>query len=330
MLKKIALAAALICGGLPALAQCAGVGYLETLTADETASLTAAADKIPYGQGTVWQAHKGGKTVTVVGTMHIYDARLDGIRNLVTEEVQNADLVLVEATLDDQRRMQELIVTDPGMLFITEGPTLPDMLDEQTWKLIAEAASSRSIPSFMASKMQPWYLSLMLSFPPCAMQDLVQGKMGLDHLIMQDASAAGVPLQAIEDMMTLFELFNQDPLEDQIDMLRLNLLGAELQQQMFVSMLDRYFAGDIATLWEMSRLALDEAPELDTAKAEEAFASIEQAMLVERNLRWQPVIRKATDENDRLVIAVGAAHLIGESGVLQFLNDEGWTLTQIN
>lgn len=314
---------------LPAAAQCVGESYLDLLTPDERAALSAATDDIPFGRGTLWTATRADKQVTVVGTMHIYDPRLELMRATVRDAVQGADLVLLEATAEDQADLQRMMVTNPDFLFITDGPTLPELLDEETWQLVIDAASSRSIPSFMAAKMQPWYLSMVLSIPPCAMQDMVRGDMGLDHMIMQDAAAADVPMQALESMMTLFEIFQNDPIEEQIDMLRVNMLAPDIQQQMFVAMLDRYFAGDIATLWEMSRLALTKAPGIDQAQAEELFAETESALLVDRNRNWMPVIAEATAQHDRVVVAVGAAHLIGQEGILTFLQDDGWTIAPI-
>jgi uncharacterized protein YbaP (TraB family) len=177
--------------------------------------------------------------------------------------------------------------------------------------------------------MQPWYLSIMLSIPPCATQDMFNGALGLDHMIMEDAAAAGVPTQSVESMMTIFEIFKGDPIDEQINMLRINLLAPEIQQQMFVAMLDRYFAGDVATLWEMSRIVMEKTPGLSMQEAADSFAVFEQALLIDRNRAWMPVIRDAANQHDDIVIAVGAAHLIGADGILQFLKDEGWALSPL-
>ena len=216
MFHRLVTATFLTFAALPAAAQCVGESYLEQLPASEQAALAAVAADTPYGAGTLWTATKGDQQVTVVGTMHIYDPRLEPIRERIKDTVQSADLVMLEATKEDQEKLQELVVTNPEILFITEGPTLPELLDDDAWELIAEAAQSRSIPAVLASKMQPWYLSLVLSIPPCAAQDMLSGSLGLDHMIIEDAEAAGVQMQALESALTLFEIFQVDPIEDQI------------------------------------------------------------------------------------------------------------------
>jgi len=284
---------------------------------------------LPFSEGTLWTATRDADTITVIGTMHIYDPRLEPIYEQISSEVAAADLVMLEATPKEEAELQELIVSDPDLLFITEGPTLPTLLDEETWGLIATAASDRGIPGFMAAKMQPWYLSLILSIPPCATQDMLAGDLGLDHMISEGAIEAGVPMQALEPMTTLFEVFQDSSFEEQIDMLMVNLSSPAIQQQMFVAMLDSYFAQDVGTLWEMSRIAMTEVPGVDEQTAKDMFANIEDSLLIKRNRNWMPVIADAVAEHDDLVVAVGAAHLIGQEGILQFLQDDGWTLTRI-
>ncbi len=315
--------------GLPAAAQCVGTSYLDQMSPAQRADLAEATQALPYAQGTLWTAMRDDRTITIIGTMHIYDPRLEPIYAQMKDEIEGADLILLEATPEEEAELQELVISDPDLLFITDGPTLPTLLDEETWGLIAAAATDRGIPGFMAAKMQPWYLSLVLSIPPCATQDMLSGDLGLDHMISAGAIEAGVPMQALESVTTLFELFTSSPIDEQIDMLMINLANPEVQQQLFVSMLDSYFAQDVGTLWEMSRIAMTEVPGMNAETAADVFNEMEQSLLITRNLNWMPVIADAVAQHDELVVAVGAAHLIGDFGILRLLENDGWTLTQI-
>jgi len=312
----------------PAAAVCVGDSYLDRMTPDQQMQLSAAVDGMPYAEGLIWTATKGDAAITIVGTMHIYDPRLEDLRAQLNDTVATADLVMLEATPEEESQLQNLITNEPERLFIVAGPTLPELVDEDTWQLIAAAATERGIPSFMAAKMQPWYLSLTLGIPSCAMTDMMAGVRGLDHMIIQDAEAAGVPMQAVEPYTTLFDLFKDDSFEEQVDMLRVSMLLPELQEQMFVAMLDRYFAEDVGRLWEMSRIALSDVPDLDQAEANAMFTDMEESLLNTRNRNWIPVITEASETHDDIVVAVGAAHLIGTEGILRLLENEGWTITR--
>ena len=316
--------------GLPAAADCTGINYLDQLSPEQTATLDAAVSDMPYAQGLIWEARKEDRQITLAGTMHIYDPRLEPIREKLSGPVAQADIVLLEATPEEEQQLMELMTTQPDLLFITEGPTLPELLDEPTWDMIVEAASDRSIPAFMAAKMQPWYLSMTLSIPACAMADMMSGTRGLDAMVIEDATAAGVPMQALEPYTTVFDIFQRDTIEDQIAYLRMGLGVPEQQEQIFVATLDRYFARDVGRLWELSRIAMADVPDLSEEEAAEVFAEAEQGLLIDRNRAWMPVIEKAAADHDEIVIAVGAAHLTGEHGVLQLLENDGWSLTRLD
>ena len=328
MFRHALAAAALLLTASHAAAQCVGTSYLDLLTQDQLAQLDQATADLPYANGLIWDATRDGKAITLVGTMHIYDARLDPIFDMIADDVLAADIVLLEATPDDQRALETMLATEPDMFLITDGPTLPDLLDADTWATLSNAASDRGVPGFMVAQMQPWFLSLLLAIPPCAMMDLAKGMAGLDGMISDLASENDIPMQALESFTTLFEVFQTGTMDDQIDMLRLSLVSPDMQQQMFVAMLDSYFSNDVGRLWEMSRLAVADTPGLDPATGAAIFAGMEDVLLVQRNRNWMPVIAQAIADHDRAVLAFGAAHLIGDFGVLQLLENDGWDLVR--
>ncbi|MEJ6477300.1 MAG: TraB/GumN family protein [Octadecabacter sp.] len=310
----------------PALALCSGDSLLDRLSQADRNYLGDVVADTPYERGLFWQATRGDQHITFVGTMHIYDPRLVPIRNRIQDDIANADLILLEMTQAEEAELQAELATNPARMFLTDGPSLIDLLDEQTWGMVAEAASARQIPPFLAAKFRPWYLAVTLAIPPCAMPDMVMGRRGLDHMILEDANTAGVPTQALEPWHTLFDVMEVGTLDEQIDMMRLGLLSPQINAEMFVAMLDGYFAGEVAQIWEMSGLSLQFIPDMDIAVAEEMFAMTKQSLLIDRNRNWIPVIEAAALKHDRIVVAVGAAHLPGEVGVLRLLEREGWII----
>ena len=329
MRLSVILAAFLCLMNLPAFAACTGNSYADSLDQTERAALDARVAAMPFAKGLFWEARKDGAVVTVIGTMHINDPRLVPLAEQLRGVVESADLLLLEATAQEEALLQQMMLDDPSILFITDGPTLPEVLDETTWQAVTAAAADRGIPGFVAAKMQPWYLSTMLAIPACAMADIMAGQRGLDHMLMAIADQADVPMRALEPHTTLFNLLGQDPLADQLDMLRLNLLARDLHEQMFVAMLDSYFAQEIGTLWELNRTAMMTIPDLPPQQALTMFDRMEEALLTIRNQNWLPVITGAAKADQSIVVAVGAAHLIGAEGVLQLLQDSGWTVAPL-
>lgn len=309
-------------------ALCTGTSFMDRLSDAERAQIADAVAATPYPSGLHWTATKGNKTLHLIGTMHIADPRLDAVLAQTAASVEASELLLVEATAEDEAELQSFFARNPDLIFITEGPTLPELLDEPTWDAIAEAASARMVPPFMASKMRPWYLSLTFAIPPCIVTELATGQRGLDHMLMELAADIGVPIAAVEDPKALITALNTGTFDEQIEMLKLSLLAPELQTEMFVAMLDAYFAEDIAEIWEASRLAANYVPGLDPAVAQNLFDETEFTLLTQRNTDWIPVINDAFAQHDTITLAVGAAHLPGEFGVLKLMENQGWTIIQ--
>ncbi|SEV94054.1 hypothetical protein SAMN04488515_0325 [Cognatiyoonia koreensis] len=323
------LAAAFSLASLPAFADCGGPAFMDRLTDTERTQIETTVAATPFPSGLLWQASREKMQVTIIGTMHIYDPRLAPLVAELTPLVQGADILLVEATAKEEAEMQSAIANNPEMVFITDGPTLPEQLDEDTWQALSEASSARQIPPFMAAKMQPWYLSLALAIPPCAMPDIVAGRRGLDHMLMEAAAAADVPMQAVEPWTTLLDVMQAGSAAEQLEMLQLGLMAPDLQSEMFVSMLDAYFSENVAEIWEASRIAVNYVPGLDPERGRELFAETEDLILTQRNLAWIPEITTAALAHSDVVLAVGAAHLPGEQGLLNLLAQDGWTVTPL-
>lgn len=323
MLHKFITVLSIICAG-PVAALCAGDSFYNQLSIAQQADVTTAAAATPYGKGLIWTATKDDTTLTIVGTLHIYDPRLEAIRDRVA--LSDADLLMLETTPDQEAALQEALIADPDLYLINDGPTLPDLLPPDLWDQVVRAASDRGLPSFFVAKFQPWYLGLTLGIPACAIAEIANGANGLDHLLMADAQTADVPLAALEQWDVLFDLLSAGTQDDQIAQLQMNLIDAAAHQAVMVAMLDAYIAEDTAIVWELGRVAAETLTDMPAEQVTAQMAAMQDSLLIQRNLNWIPVIAEAAATHDRIVVAFGAAHLPGEQGVLKLLEQAGWAL----
>ena len=178
---------------------CGTDDLIADLDAEDRARLDALVAPHPYPTGNLWTATKGDATVTVVGTIHIPDPRLSAIVERVRPALESADLLIMEASAEDEKGLHTLVAEKPGMFFITEGPTMIDLLGESDWASVADRLSARGIPAFFAAKFQPWYLSMTLAIPPCAMKAMQSGRKGLDRQLEVIAVAQGTRVATLDD-----------------------------------------------------------------------------------------------------------------------------------
>jgi uncharacterized protein YbaP (TraB family) len=323
---RATLTAFAMLSALPAFALCGGESYVTQLPLAQQVEIAEAVATTPNNTGLIWNATKDDNKLTLVGTVHVFDPRLNPLRDRMLPAFETADLMMVEATAEDEAAMQAAFIADPDLYLINDGPTLPDLLEPDVWDQVVQAASDRGMPSFFIAKFQPWYLSLTLAIPACAMGEIANGVRGLDHMLIADAEVASVPLQALESWEALINVLKEGTQQEQIDLLKLSLIDAADQQALFVSMLDAYFAEQIAQVWEVSEIAARELSGMSPEDAAAQMAETKDLLLDKRNQNWMPVITQATQTHDHIIIAVGAAHLPGELGLIELLKSDGWAL----
>ena len=311
----------------PVLAACAGNDLRPTFGPAEQARLQAALDETPFADGNHWKATRGTATLHLIGTMHLADPRLDGPVSRLRDTIESADLLLLEMTGEDEQALQDRLTADPGFLLMPDA-TLPDLLDEAQWQQMSDALNARGVPPFMAARFQPWYVSVILAVPPCAAAtDLSAG--GMDARLEEIAETRGIPRAALEDVETIFAAFADQPRDVQIDMMLSALVDPAINEDLFATLLASYFDEAPAEGWAVSSILAERYSPIPSDAAAEIFATMEQELLIDRNLAWIPVLLDATEQHETVVAAFGAAHLPGRNGVLALLEAEGFTLERL-
>ena len=305
-----------------AIEACGTADLIADLPDSDKAILAERVAEVPFAEGTMFRATKGDSTVTVVGTLHLPDPRLGPMLDALTPAIQSADLLILELTSEDEAQMQRMAAEKPEQFFLTEGPTLIDLLSEEDWALAQEQLAARGIPAFLAAKYQPWFLSLTLGLPPCVVQAVASGEKGLDRQIEAIAMAAGVDRAALDPPDILFQVFGSVPLDEQLESLQYSLHSDLNGDEMISTLLSAYFDGRMAESWEFNRLL---AEDLEGGRFMEQMAEFEEALLINRNQLWEPLIKNMSDGKD-VVVAVGALHLPGETGVLRSLERAGYVV----
>ena len=313
--------------GLASVAQaaCEGNDLISALPDDLRAELAADIAATPYPEGNLWRAERPGSRVLVVGTVHVPDPRLAPIVARALPHVEAADILILEATAEDEAAAQRILASRPDLITITEGPSLIDLLGAESWeKLVGELGPS-GIPPFMAAKFQPWFLSMTLAMPPCLLETMGAGEHGLDRQLEDIALRAGVPITTLDEVEPLLESMAAMPMDEQLALLRLSLDTEADSESLIATLLESYFAERHRESWVFSKFAARAA---GLEGAEDAFAHTEETLLIARNRAWEPRIAAAIVGKDA-VIAVGAAHISGETGVLRALERMGYTLTRL-
>lgn len=313
---------------------CGGQSIEAFLLPDEIAELDRLVAETAYAQGIYWTAERDGKTLQILGTVHIPDPRFAQVIETISPDLQHADALLVEATTEDAAEMQRYLVDNPHLFSFTDGETLPDLLSEAEWAFLTEVLRLRGFPSALAAKFKPWYLTTSLAIPPCAMAQMQGGAAGIDQTV-QEIVSSDVPRLPLEPWKETLALLSGPPIEEQIDMLRGTFFGLSPQEvvshsdAMVVAMIDAYLAGESARTWSLARVSDRLVSDLDPEDYHVLLDEMQEDFIDARNAKWIPVIEATSAVHDSVFVAFGTAHLPGRNGVLSLLAQNGWVLERV-
>lgn len=322
-----AIAATLCFLATPLAAECAGQNLFAQMPAEKLARIAAAADAVPFPRGNTWRATKGDQVITITGTYHFDDVRHFPNLEALIPDIAAASVVFVEAGPDEEKALMALIARDPSKIMIMEGPTLLERLPPEVWQDLSAALTLRGIPGFMAAKMQPWYVAVLLSVPPCAMEKMQDSK-GLDGLVIDKAQELGVPVRGLEPFDTVFGIFDAMSEAEMVTMIQSTLAVEDRAEDYSATLADSYFAGESRMIWEFMREETYDLPGYTREKVDAEFAAMEELLMAARNRSWIPVLTDAAATGP-VFAAFGALHLSGEQGVLNLLQAEGFTLEKL-
>ncbi len=329
MLKSLVLLVGLVVGGAGgAQAECVGRNLIADLPAPVQADLSVRAAAAPYASGLLWQAQRGDQVLTLIGTYHFDDARHVPILARLDPLLAEARLLLVEGGPAEEAALKAAISRDPALMFTTTGPTLPERMEEGDWQRLAAAMDERGVPPFLAAKFQPWYAAATLALSPCAMAELAAGAKGLDGQVIARAEAMGLPVRALEPYDTVLRLFEGLTDAEEIDLILASLPIAAHADDYTATLADAYFAEDIWLIWEFTRADALANSGMTPEQVAAQFALSEELLMTRRNRAWMAVILPALEQGP-VVLAAGALHLPGETGLLRLLEAEGFAIRRL-
>ncbi|WP_315794393.1 TraB/GumN family protein [Paenibacillus sp. BIC5C1] len=267
------------------------------------------------GRGFMWEVESNGNTVYLVGSMHIADESFYPLRKEFEEAFAEADYLGVEIDISKAAdEAQQKIVLDLGSY--QDGSTLKDHISSETYTQLGDILKKSGLEANALDTFKPWVVESTLT-------SLKSMKAGYD-------ASAGVDLyfiqKAIERKLPVIEL---ESYESQLGMF--NKFSKELQEKTLKATLDNFDVLDdsvnqMAKMWKTGN---DE----QLLKLTNSFSDDEEynkAMLTDRNIGMADKIDGylKNGKGEEYFIVVGAAHYLGDHGIVNLLKDKGYSVNR--
>ncbi|HLT00594.1 MAG TPA: TraB/GumN family protein [Geminicoccaceae bacterium] len=268
-----------------------------------------AAARIPFGQGVLWRIEPPDAPPSyLLGTLHSRDPEIVRLPEPVAARLDQAQSLSVEV-LQTPRAMQVY----RRMIELEDGD-LEDLIGPARMAAVERAGARYGVSEPRLRELKPWVLSVLFSVPPA---DMTEGRPMLDRVLEERAAERGIPVYGLERIEEQIGAYDRLDLEQQIA-----LLDAALAQNPQIEcwweqvIKPAYLGRDAGTLYALMPKTID------------GDATLWRALIVERNARMVERMRPRLREGNAF-IAVGAAHLPGEDGILSLLSRQGYDVVPI-
>jgi uncharacterized protein YbaP (TraB family) len=284
-------------------------GILLLLLACLQASLTLAA--VDSQRGLLWEIERAGQPVSYLfGTIHSEDPAVLALPAPVQQAFDTAERVVLEVQLD----MDAMLFSSQVML-LGDGRRLSEITGKTLFEQTSRVIQTRGIPEVVLDRMKPWAAAVTLSMPAPETGEV------LDMLLYQRALQAGKHVSGLESIREQLAVFDDMPEREQLVLLQDAVENFPEIDAMHRELLEAWKQRDLATLMAINAAAMQ-------AGDRQLAAEFQDRLIVRRNRlmaeRLQPYLQEGN-----VFVAVGALHLPGETGLLNLLEQQGYTVRVI-
>lgn len=256
-------------------------------------------------QGLIYKVEGNGlkQPSYIFGTMHMICAEDLLIPDELPQALKETNALYLEMDITDTTMQQKMMskLIDPSMI------ENYSMLTQEVTEIIDQVLmNSLNIEFNQLKIMKPMIVSMMLiqaSFPCSEVESI-------EMTLIEMANEQNIPIKALETIEFQLSLFDSISMEDQLKMLESMAMNHHNAASEYRMLADAYKSGNINKINQITQ-------------KDPTFSGFDDLILNDRNEEWLkklPAIMKKSPA----FIAVGAAHLPGDKGILEGLKELGY------
>jgi uncharacterized protein len=267
------------------------------------------------GRPALWMIESPeGQKAWLFGTIHVLPPGTDWQSDVLDKALHEARTLVLEASgLDDQEAVAKVF---SGLAVRGGLPPLSARVDPSLKPALNAAVARSKVPPHALDKMESWAVALIIASTQGSGMGLEQDQ-GVEQVLIRRYKADEKPISGLETVSGQLGIFDQLPEKEQRAMLNAILRGAGESRDGFKAQFEAWHNGEIDELIQ------------DDGEGILASPLLREKLLDGRNRAWASQIEALLADNSEPFIAVGAAHLPGDTGVVALLEAKGFRLQRL-
>jgi uncharacterized protein YbaP (TraB family) len=263
----------------------------------------------------VWSVRSGDNVIYLGGTVHLLRPGDYPLPDEFEEAYQASSELYFET---DIAAMGDLSVQAQMLQQLTysDERSLRTVLSDEAYTALSAYTQTAGLPIVMLEKFKPGLLISTLQI--LVFQSMGFTPQGVDAFFHTRAVADGKAegqLETVQEQIGFIAAMGEG---NDSEFILLSLKDLTETGNVIDGMIGAWRSGDAQGLSELF---------VEDMKVE--APALYDTLLLERNLKWIPRINRMLQDADTEFVLVGAAHIVGENGLLDLLSQEGYEINQL-
>jgi uncharacterized protein YbaP (TraB family) len=264
-------------------------------------------------QHLLWEISGQNGTVHLFGSLHLGRNSFYPLAEPIESAFEESDRLVVEVDMRSAEAARTLADVMANAK-LPEGQSLQDVVSEHVYRKLVATVGEMGLPMTPFESLEPWLVAMTLStlkmqslgyLPDAGVEAYFLGKVGNREILELESAA---------QQFALFESLDSDLF------LAYTVLSLNTLEDVAERMITAWRCGDTGGL---ERILLSDY-QLRLPGSDELLESIFFA----RNRAMADSIEELLLEEGRFFVVVGAAHLVGEKGLVSVLRERGWEVVR--
>lgn len=272
-------------------------------------------------KGYIWEATNGSTSVNLVGTIHLGSNNINFLNDDIKRIIDETDVLSVELDLS----LKENIEKTQSSGYLKDGKTIENYLSEDEINKLSSIINTLS-PKFNIKEINNLnsfsLISLLTNL--CYAKAGILGN-GLDLIMingvkLRKANGDNITINELEGVDYQLETINKTFTWEYLKKYLNDYSNSNIDEEVDIAknLFNAYKTGDIEFIEESNNKMKNDNPEYY------------KIMLTDRNIGMTNKIDELIKDGKNHTVAVGAAHFIGEDGILKLLEEKGYKITRVN
>ena len=265
------------------------------------------------GRCFLWKVTSPTNTVYLLGSIHVAREDFYPLPEEIEKAFDRSETLVLEVDLEKANQGDaQFRVLQKAMY--PRGETLSENLGKETRDALKAYCERKGLPMAQLEPVRPWLVSLTILMSELQ-ETGFRPELGIDMHFANQAKAQNKPVLELESAEFQIDLLSGFSDELQEEFLASTLREVADLKQSLDELAEIWKAGDAeALLREMIEEPLREEPEMKP---------VMQKLLDDRNVKMAGRIEEFLADDEPYFVVVGAAHLVGEQGLVRLLEQTG-------